>query len=155
MSSKYGGSAVARTIRDASLETRAARARLEARGKPYYRAIEQGLHLGYRKPKGRRGQKLAGSWVFRLYIGNQAYRVERFGTADDFSDADGVAILSFKQAQNEVRARMVKHVSGVEGGTGSLTVRTAVENYPVSVGKTQIRSRCTLSSGGVYLRVAR
>jgi hypothetical protein len=35
---------MARTVRDMSLETRAARARL----KPYYRLIDQGCHLGYR-----------------------------------------------------------------------------------------------------------
>ena len=92
---------MARTVRDAKLETRAAREKLEARGKPYYRALEPGLHLGYRKAKGRRGRKVAGSWICRLYVGDQNYRVERIGTADDFSDADGVAVLSFKHAQDD------------------------------------------------------
>ena len=96
---------MARTIRDASLETRAARERLKPQGKPYYRAIEPGLHLGYRKAKGRRGQRVAGSWVCRLYVGEQNYKVERIGTADDFSDPDGAAVLSFKQAQDKARAQ--------------------------------------------------
>ena len=39
---------MARTVRDAQLESREARSRLEARGKPHYRLIEPGLHLGYR-----------------------------------------------------------------------------------------------------------
>ena len=62
---------MARTIKDASLDSRTARGRLRARGKPYYRSLEPGLHLGYRKP-------LAGSgkWVARHYIGNQSYEVE-------------------------------------------------------------------------------
>jgi hypothetical protein len=34
---------MARTLRDTTLDTRAARSRLRARGKPYYRAIEEGL----------------------------------------------------------------------------------------------------------------
>ena len=39
-----------RTVRDTGLENRTARSRLKARNKPYYRALEPGLHLGYRKP---------------------------------------------------------------------------------------------------------
>src|SRR3974390_2775002 len=98
---------MARTIRDAALDTRAARERLKPRGKPYYRAIEQGLHLGYRKAKGRRGKPaVAGKWVVRHYIGGQAYNVEVIAAADDFSDADGVAILDFGQAQTKARERM-------------------------------------------------
>jgi hypothetical protein len=40
---------VARTVKDARLETRTARAVLKPAGKPYYKTIEEGLHLGYRK----------------------------------------------------------------------------------------------------------
>src|SRR5262249_7686149 len=63
--------AMPRTLRDAALETRAARGRLKARGKPYYRALEPGLHLGYRRP-----QAGAGKWLARHYVGNQAYELE-------------------------------------------------------------------------------
>src|SRR5437868_5742609 len=58
------GKNVARTIRDANLEKREGRHRLPARGKPHYRLIEPGLHLGYRKPS-----KGAGKWVVRHYAG--------------------------------------------------------------------------------------
>jgi integrase len=101
--------------------------RLQSRGKPYYRAIEPGLHLGYRKPKGRRGQAVAGAWVCRLYKGDQSYKVERLGVADDFSDADGVAILSWKQAQDVARAKLTGQTKEVL--SGPLTVRQAVESY--------------------------
>jgi hypothetical protein len=85
---------MARTLRDTTLDTRAARSRLRARGKPYYRAI-----LGYRRVKGRRGKPpAAGKWVLRQYLGAQIYSVETFGVADDFSDADGIAVLSFLSA---------------------------------------------------------
>ena len=79
---------MARTVRDAKLETRTARAALKASGKPYYRAIDEGLHLGYRK-----GQT-AGKWVMRGHVGGkEVYRVETIGVADDTIDADGATIL--------------------------------------------------------------
>ena len=64
---------MARTVRDAKLETRTARAALKPSGKPYYRAIEEGLHLGYRK-----GQT-GGKWVMRRYVGGQSYTLETIG----------------------------------------------------------------------------
>lgn len=111
---------MARIVRDSSLETRAARARLKVRGKPYYRALEPGLHLGYRRLKG-----VAGTWVSRRYTGKRIYQVERIGTADDFSDADGTAILSYAQAQKAARKKMV--VAPVPADAP--TVRQAVETY--------------------------
>jgi integrase len=115
---------MARTVRDSNLETRTARSRLKARGKPYYRTIEPGLHLGYRKPLSG-----AGKWAVRRYIGKEAYAVETLATADDFSDADGVAILSFKQAQHKARDRMVKQAHTAEGITGPYTVADAMDAY--------------------------
>jgi integrase len=115
---------VARTLRDASLESRTARGRLKARGKPYYRAIEPGLHLGYRKPLSGPGK-----WIARHYVGDQAYQVEVIGTADDYSDADGVAVLSYRQAQAKARERMVARVHHAAGKRGPLTVRDAIEGY--------------------------
>ena len=97
-----------RKVKDKTLDTREARGKLKANGKPYYRMIEPGLHLGYRKLKGR-----AGTWLVRQYLGKQAYEVERIGTADDLSNADGEAILDFKQAQDKARARMVPGVTSV------------------------------------------
>jgi integrase len=116
--------AMARTLRDASLETRAARGRLKARGKPYYRALEPGLHLGYRRP-----QAGAGKWLARHYIGKQAYELETLAIADDFSDADGVAVLNYRQAQTKARERMVARAHHAAGKHGPLTVADAVESY--------------------------
>jgi hypothetical protein len=62
---------VARKVKDQSLDSRTARGKLKARGKPYYRAIDPGLHLGYRKLRGGPGK-----WVVRLYIGDQNYELE-------------------------------------------------------------------------------
>jgi integrase len=115
---------VARRVKDASLDSKDARRRLRPRGKPYYRAIERGLHVGYRRLPSR-----AGTWVARHYVGEQAYVVEKLGIADDFSDADGVVILDFWQAQDEARSRMVHRAHDTVGQTGPLTVKDVIEAY--------------------------
>ena len=61
---------MARTVQDAKLATRSARAKLERSDKPHYRALDAGLHLGYRKGK------TGGRWVVRRYIGSGKYEVE-------------------------------------------------------------------------------
>ena len=55
---------MARRLRDSTLDSKDARKKLAPRGKPYYRAIGRGLHLGYRKGKD------GGVWVVRRYVGN-------------------------------------------------------------------------------------
>jgi hypothetical protein len=50
---------MARTVRDANLETRTARLRLPIRTEPYWRGLEKGFALGYR----RRGR--GGTWLAR------------------------------------------------------------------------------------------
>ena len=59
---------MARTVREAALATRSARLRLPARTKPYWRVIEQGLHVGYR----RRGT--GGTWIARRRNERGIYR---------------------------------------------------------------------------------
>jgi integrase len=115
---------MARTVRDANLESRTARSRLPTRGKPHYRILEPGLHLGYRKLK-----TGPGKWVARHYEGNEEYTVETIGVADDFSDPDGIAIISFHQAQTLARSRMVGRAHSEAGKTGPLTVATAMTSY--------------------------
>src|SRR5258708_21349250 len=91
---------MARTIRDANLVSRTARGRLKGRGKPYYRSLEHGLHLGYRKPLSGPGR-----WIARHYVGSQKYETEAIAAADDFSDSDGVEILDYRQGQQKTRER--------------------------------------------------
>jgi integrase len=115
-----------RPVRDAKLDSRAARARLEPRGKPYWRAIDHGLHLGYRK-----GDR-AGRWVARIYLGGQQYRVETLGTADDNAVADGAAVLDWRQAQARARERLAaaaRAQAGIEEPAAPCTVREAVYDY--------------------------
>jgi integrase len=115
---------MARRVRDAALDSRQARAKLKPRGKPYYRMIERGLHVGYR-----RNRTGSGVWVARHYVGEQTYQIEKLALADDLGDADGVAILDFWQAQAAARERMELRAQEWAGNAGPLTVRDAVEAY--------------------------
>jgi len=111
---------MSRTVRDAALESRTARGKLDPSGQPYYRALEPGLlHLGYRKPRSG-----AGKWLARVYAGDGKYRLHKIAVADDLSDTDGKVILSFKQAQDAARKLMV---TAAGGGVG--TVGDAIEAY--------------------------
>jgi integrase len=116
---------LARRVHDKALDSRDARRRLKIRAKPYYRAIERGLHLGYR----RLGGNAAGSWIGRFYRGNQQYEVERLGTADDMSDADGIAVLDFWQAQDAARKAMVERAHRAHVKHGPITVGDAMDEY--------------------------
>jgi integrase len=117
---------MARTVRDSNLGSRSGRLSLTPRGKPYYRAIDPGLHVGYRK--GRDG----GVWVMRRYVGNGAYEVETIAVADDKADADGVAVLDFKQAQARIRELHVKRTrvsQGLPAEDGPYTVERCIAKY--------------------------
>src|SRR5216684_803348 len=89
---------MSRTVRDAKLETRQARLKLTVQSEPYWRAITEGCHLGYYK--GARG----GSWIARHRSLQGGYLKRRLGAADDIADGDGVAFLSYKQAQDAALA---------------------------------------------------
>jgi len=115
---------MARTIHDAQLGSRAARERLKARGRPYWRAIDAGLHIGYRKPL-----KGAGRWVVRLYDGGQTYRTVTIAAADDISDANGVDVLSFEQAQREARGRRDSRAYESSGKGRPVTIAVAIDRY--------------------------
>ena len=108
---------MSRRVRDANLETRTARAKLKARGKPYYRSIGPDIHLGYRKGADTRG------WVARTYIGGGNYSVQGIAHADDLVDADGQTILSFAQAQAKARALVAK------APVGPYTLGQAIDDY--------------------------
>jgi len=66
-----------RTVRDATLESRSARLRMTPSAKPRYRAIEAGLHLGYRR------SKTSGKRIVRFYLGKGRYELETLGLADE------------------------------------------------------------------------
>jgi len=83
---------LARTVRETSLATRSARLRLSLNTKPYWRIIEQGLHLGYRR------RATGGTWIVRRRDERGLYHEAKLGLADDLQDANGDTILNFAQA---------------------------------------------------------
>jgi integrase len=118
---------MARMVRDAKLESRAARAKLSPSGKPYYRALDPGLHIGYRKGSA------GGKWVMRWYTGEGGYKVKTIATADDKADAgEGEVVLDFRQAQALAREKHLEHVRGAKGlsiKSRPYTVRDCIEGY--------------------------
>jgi len=114
---------MARTVQDTKIGTREARSRLPARRKPYWRSVQAGLAIGYRRPVGRSGRPAgAGAWIMRTWM-DGAYRERVIGTADDFADDDGTVVLSFAQAQ----ARILESARDRVPGASPLTVAVALE----------------------------
>jgi integrase len=118
---------MARTVLDSQLDSRTARARLQTRVKPYFRAIDPGLHLAYRR------NTTGGTWNVRMYLGGGKYQMALLGTADDLGDADGAMVLNFSQAQATARdryARATRSANGLpEPSAGPYTVDKALDDY--------------------------
>ncbi len=115
---------MAKKVREVALNSREARKKLKTQAKPYYRAVDNGLHLGYRKGK------TGGKWVLRRYVGGEDYVVETFATADDKQDADGAEFLTFYQAQNRAREIAKQTRQPAEGEeAGKFTVGRALDQY--------------------------
>jgi integrase len=120
-----------RKARDERLDTRAARLRLAARHAPYWRNIQEGRAIGYRRADAGK----AGQWQAR-YLGHDdaGARVRKFlsiATADDLLDADGVETLTFAQAQERAREWFAGLTAAKHGNLGPVTVREAMEAYEI------------------------
>jgi len=91
---------MSRALKEFRLNDRTARAKLPQREKPYWRLISEGRHIGYRVGK------TGASWVVRFReVGLvENYVVEKIGVPDDRVEADGVQILSWKQALEKANA---------------------------------------------------
>jgi integrase len=113
---------MARSIRSATLETRSARLRLPVARKPLFIKLGPQLGLGYRR------NRTAGTWVARLADGKGGNSTKAIGSADDFDDADGSAVLDFWQAQDWAR-NLAKETCGDGGPPESLTVGQALDRY--------------------------
>src|SRR6266487_2544425 len=117
---------MARTVRDANLETRTARLRLPIRSEPYWRGLEKGFALGYR----RRGR--GGTWLARRRQVDGGYTEHGIGTTDDLQDADGVAVLDYGQAQRAARdwwRAESRREEGHDTREGPFTVHDAIDDY--------------------------
>lgn len=113
---------MARTVRDAKLETRAARDRLTPGRTPHFKTLVPGkLHLGYRRKK----KNLPGQWIVRHYVGGERYRVAPLGLADDFQDAgDDNEFLTFAEAQRMAHNHRIERRRGK-----GMNVANAIADY--------------------------
>jgi len=118
---------MARTVRDAALVTRSARLRLSPHTKPYWRMLEQGLHLGYRR------RATGGTWIARRRDENGIYHEEKLALADDVQDANAHNILDFSQAQRAARTWWTNQQRLAAGlppsNDGPYTVKRAMADY--------------------------
>jgi integrase len=118
-----------RKVVERDLSTREARKGLPVRTEPYWRNEGEGQHIGYY-----RGARV-GKWVARYRIPGTlgGYSKTTIGEADDLvgRDADGVRVLSWKQA----KGLAVKWFASMDaaGGikTGPYTVDDALDDYMV------------------------
>ena len=117
---------MARTVRDAKLDSRSARVKLPERREPYWTVLSQGCAVGYRK--GAKG----GTWVARYRDDARKQHYQSLGAADDALDADGVTALSFSDAQAGARewfSRVTLEMLDGEVSSGSYLVRDAMADY--------------------------
>jgi integrase len=118
---------MARNIRSATLETRSARLRLPVAKKPVFVRVGASVGLGYRR------NQTAGTWVARIADGRGGNWTKAIGTADDFEEADGGAVLDFWQAQEKARTLgRAGRNDDTKFGAGSakpITVKEALDSY--------------------------
>ena len=113
------------TTRNAPLTTRNARRSLNPQPKPHFRAIGEGLALGYRR------KDRDGVWLVNVYMGDRKYRETSIGIADDVQDADGVKVLNFDQARKAAtqKAEEWRAAEAAKTAGGMITVERAVKAY--------------------------
>ncbi|WP_292528326.1 site-specific integrase [Methylocystis sp.] len=118
---------MARTVKNAKIDTRSARAKLAERREPYWTVISAGCAVGYR-----RGSK-GGTWVARLRDESGKQNYEALGAADDARDADGLTVFTIQQAQERARAFFARKARELAGEfapeDGPYTVAKALDSY--------------------------
>lgn len=112
---------MARTVKEAQLGNRTARARLKSGRQPHWRSLAKGMTIGWQRWKGDR----TGRWILRRHVGPNKYTSITLGHADDAEPANGETVLSYEQA--EARARSLVEVAPAQ--ITNLTVRQALARY--------------------------
>ncbi|MFO1324180.1 MAG: tyrosine-type recombinase/integrase [Burkholderiales bacterium] len=114
---------MARTVRDSNLESRDARLRLK-RGARHWKGIYAGVAISYR-----RGAKGSGTWSVRLLAPTGKYTLAALGVADDYVDANGVNVLSYRQANDRAREKGEEARRSVGGINPRVTLKEAANDY--------------------------
>jgi len=115
-----------RTKTDVSdLKDRTNRRKLPVRIKPYFVSLGNGRSIGYGRNKG------VGAWVLRTTDGKGKPTFKRFAQADDFDEANGVSILTYRQALERVSADRGddETSSTVSVAAHTVTVGDALDEY--------------------------
>lgn len=115
-----------RSVVEAPITTRNARSKLAVGKATHWRAIDRGLHLGYRK--GRDG----GTWVGRRRACAGGYEESWLGQADDALDADGRSVLTHSQALKRAQAwyeKRARQEAGEVAEAAKITVADAMQAY--------------------------
>lgn len=120
---------MSRTTQEAPIQSPTARARLAARTEPYYRSLQRGLALGYRR--GKHG----GSWLARTRDSvRDGYTETKIGPADDDGEKT-VQGLSYDQAEQRAREifalEEAKRTSGVHPGAKRKVIDDVLDLYVV------------------------
>jgi integrase len=110
---------MARTARNAKLDHRTARLKLE-RQKWHQATLEPGLALRYRRTAQAQG---SGVWYARIVNDDGTAWEPRIGLADDYAEADSEHVFSWKQAQAQARSRAHR------GPAPAYTVASAIDDY--------------------------
>lgn len=118
---------MARTVHNAKIDTRSARAKLAERREPYWVVISKGCALGYRK--GAKG----GNWIARYRDDSGKQHYQTLGAADDAMDVDGGDLcLNYAQAQRKADEWFKLAARGFEEAVpqaGPYTVKDALDDY--------------------------
>jgi integrase len=116
-----------RKSRDERLDTRTPRLKLAPRREPYWRNIQEGRAIGYRRLPGGK----AGTWIARHYDPTETppRRTHPLGSADDYDDADGAHTLNFAQAQDHARRWFFELGRGGGRVAKPITVKKAMTDY--------------------------
>jgi len=117
---------MARTVRNAKLDSRSARSRLATRREPYWTVVSRGCAIGYRK--GAKG----GTWIARFRDADGRQHYEALGGADDAVESDVAGTLAYAQAQERARAWFAVTSRNLAAGvpTGEIwTVGNALDTY--------------------------
>lgn len=114
-----------RTVRDARLDTRAARERLP-RERYHWRTVAVGIALGYR-----RGKAGYGTWTVRVLADRATGRYEtaRLGDADDTLDVGVRETLTYFQAAEKARALVAERRTAEAPQRALYTVADAARDY--------------------------
>jgi integrase len=113
---------VARTVRNAKLDSRSARAKLPPSKSGYWVPLQRGFALGYRKgPKG-------AVWLARLKERDRRKEVT-LGSADDALDPDGMRTFDYAQAQAKARDWLTALDVEKTEVVAPYTVATCLDDY--------------------------